>query len=103
LTRRQIKKKTAGIERRAKKQWRHLSTTQQNVMIAGAFVQISLFTAAQIDIARRPAEEVRGKKLFWRFVVLISFIGPLAYFAFGRTSAMPTTSPKESVAQSDVA
>jgi hypothetical protein len=47
-------------------------------------VQVSLNVAAQVDITRRPASQVRGSKIQWRLVSLINFFGPLAYFKWGR-------------------
>jgi len=47
-------------------------------------VQVGLLLAAQIDLTRRTDEQVNGPKAAWRAVTLINFVGPLAYFAFGR-------------------
>jgi hypothetical protein len=80
------------MERRAKVQWKDLSKGQRTAIVAGAVVQLTLLAAAQIDIARRPAEEIRGSKWLWRILTLVNFIGPLAYFAFGRKRA--TTTPE---------
>jgi hypothetical protein len=33
---------------------------------------------------RRPSEQVRGSKKLWAVAALVNFVGPLAYFAFGR-------------------
>ncbi|WP_211877144.1 PLDc N-terminal domain-containing protein [Pseudarthrobacter albicanus] len=52
--------------------------------VAAAIVQLVLLIAAQRDISRRPAEQIRGSKAVWRAVTLINFIGPGSYFAFGR-------------------
>jgi Phospholipase_D-nuclease N-terminal len=32
----------------------------------------------------RPSEQVRGSKKLWAMAALVNFVGPLAYFAFGR-------------------
>jgi hypothetical protein len=53
------------------------------VVLLGA-VQLTLLITAQIDISRRPAEQVNGPKAVWRLVCLINFIGPLSYFRWGR-------------------
>lgn len=49
-------------------------------------VQVGLEVWAIIDIVRRPATSVAGgSKLIWILVViLVSFVGALVYFAFGR-------------------
>lgn len=81
---RKAKKDLAKASRKAKKEWNQFSKQEQTVMIAGAIIQLTLLAAAQLDISRRSAEEIRGKKWIWRLLVLVSFIGPLAYFAIGR-------------------
>ena len=59
----------AVIERcgaaRTKPQWAELTTCQRSAIVAGAVVQVTLLTAAQIDIARRSAVDIRGPKLLW--------------------------------------
>ena len=55
-------------------------------MIGGAF-EGTLKIAALVDLARRPAEQVRGSKALWAaVVVLVNSVGaaPVAYFAYGR-------------------
>jgi len=51
--------------------------------MTAAVVQFSLLIAAQRDISRRPAEEIRGSKAFWRLATLINFVGPGSYFTLG--------------------
>ena len=46
-------------------------------------VQLSLLVAAQRDITRRPAEQIRGSKAMWRMATLVNFVGPGSYFTFG--------------------
>jgi hypothetical protein len=69
---------------RTKPQWTELTTCQRSAIVAGALVQVTLLTAAQIDIARRSAVDIRGPKLLWRILTLINFVGPIAYFVIGR-------------------
>lgn len=76
---------------RSKKQWQDLSKQQRTFIVAGAVVQLTLLAAAQIDLARRPAEEIRGSKLLWRILTLVNFVGPIAYFLFGRKPAETAT------------
>jgi hypothetical protein len=50
-------------------------------------VEAVLKVAALIDIARRPAEQIRGRKWVWAVVVtLVNSLGaaPLAYLLLGR-------------------
>lgn len=77
---------------RTKSVWSQLTKCQRSAIVAGAVVQVTLLTAAQIDIARRSAVDIRGPKVLWRILTLINFIGPIAYFAIGRRrSAMEPT------------
>jgi hypothetical protein len=73
-----------------KKSWKELSPMARVGTIAAATVQLALLVAAQRDISRRPAEQIRGSKALWRAVTLINFIGPGSYFAFGRKN-LPNT------------
>ena len=67
-----------------KKQWKDFSTvTKVRIALAG-FVQISLLIAALWDIRCRPVEQIKGSKKLWYSVVFINYIGPIAYFVFGR-------------------
>ncbi|GAA3658698.1 PLDc N-terminal domain-containing protein [Microbacterium marinilacus] len=46
-------------------------------------VQIALALAAFSDLWARRDGEVRGSKPAWIPVILINWLGPLAYFVFG--------------------
>ena len=67
-----------------KKTWNDLTGAQQAGLGLLGMVQLGLLVAAQIDLPRRPDEQVNGPKAVWRAVALINFFGPLAYFAIGR-------------------
>ena len=67
-----------------KNQWKHLSPQTRKVLTAGVVVQIALLGAAHLDLSRRSADEIRGKKGVWRLLTLINFVGPITYFIFGR-------------------
>lgn len=69
----------------AKRSWADLSRTQRRLVVVTGALQLGLLTAAQLDIARRPASEIRGSKARWRLITLINFAGPIAYFLRGRT------------------
>ncbi|MGB9593426.1 MAG: PLD nuclease N-terminal domain-containing protein [Anaerolineae bacterium] len=46
-------------------------------------LQVGLMVLGYVDLARR--ERVRGgRKWVWALVMLISFVGPVLYFALGR-------------------
>lgn len=69
--------------KRQKKTWKELSPMAKFGTIMAAVVQLSLLVAAQRDISRRPAAEIRGSKALWRAATLINFVGPGSYFTFG--------------------
>ncbi|MCB5290892.1 hypothetical protein [Arthrobacter sp. SO3] len=66
-----------------KKTWKELSPMAKFGTVTAAIVQLSLLFAAQRDISHRPAEQIRGSKMFWRLACLLNFIGPGSYFTFG--------------------
>lgn len=70
--------------KKKKKTWKEMPPLARAGTIVAAVVQLSLLIAAQRDISRRPAEQIRGSKAMWRMVTLINFVGPGSYFAFGR-------------------
>ena len=65
-------------------QWSDLSPGRRAAMIVAGIVQIGLLVAALVDIRRRPAKEINGRKGVWTAVAFVNYVGPLAYFAFGR-------------------
>lgn len=73
---------------RSKKRFRDYSPPQQ--LLLGAIIAAALLVvgAAERDIQRRPADQVRGSKLLWRLLCL-NAVGCAAYFRFGRRSAEP--------------
>ncbi|HEX9230119.1 MAG TPA: hypothetical protein VF885_26255 [Arthrobacter sp.] len=66
-----------------KKTWKELSPMAKFGTISAALVQLSMLVAAQRDITRRPAEQIRGSKALWRMATLVNFVGPGSYFTFG--------------------
>lgn len=70
--------------RMAKKKFTELPPVLRAVLVAVGAVQVGLLIAAQVDITRRPAEQIRGRKATWRLVGLLNTVGPLAYFKWGR-------------------
>ena len=67
-----------------KKRWSDLSTEQRIGVIALGTFQVSLQIAALVDIRRRPAQQIKGRKATWVAISFINTFGPLAYFKFGR-------------------
>jgi hypothetical protein len=72
---------------RTRRRWSDLSPRTKRLLVIGSVFEGFLKVAALIDIKRRPAEQIRGRKWVWATVVtLVNSVGaaPLAYFAFGR-------------------
>jgi hypothetical protein len=70
-----------------KKRWSDMSRKQRAATIAGSIVQMTLLAAALWDISRRPAAGIKGSKKAWTAASFVNFIGPIAYFVFGRKRA----------------
>jgi len=94
MTKRQFQRKARAARRKAGKKWKDLTPEQQGGVVVGSVVQLTLLAMAQIDITRRPADQIRGGKLLWRILTLINFLGPLAYFAIGRKKPAPPETPE---------
>jgi len=72
-----------------KKSWAEMSPQQRALTVVGAIIQLTLLALAQRDIKRRPAEQIRGDKRVWAAVSFVNFVGPIAYFLFGRRAEVP--------------
>jgi hypothetical protein len=71
----------------ANRRWSELSEGTRRWIVIGAVIDGSLKIAALIDLKRRPAPEVRGRKWVWATVLTLANsagVVPLAYFRFGR-------------------
>ena len=71
----------------ARRRWSDLSSRQQTAILALGSLQLSLAATAWRDLASRPLAEVNGSKRVWAAVIAVSWVGPLAYFRWGRRSA----------------
>jgi hypothetical protein len=47
-------------------------------------MQIGLLVAALANLWRRPSDQLLGSKAIWTALSFMNFVGPLAYFVFGR-------------------
>jgi hypothetical protein len=67
-------------------QWSELNPRVRRLIVVGATVEGALKIAALIDMTRRPAEQIRGRKKLWASAMLLNSGGliPLSYFAVGR-------------------
>jgi hypothetical protein len=69
------------------RRWSDLSERARTWIVLGAIVEGILKIAALVDLKRRPASDVRGRKWVWATVVtLANSVGvvPVAYFLLGR-------------------
>jgi hypothetical protein len=69
------------------RRWRDLSKRTRVLLVTVAVADGALRVAALIDIQRRPASEIRGRKWMWATAMtLISSAGvlPISYFVFGQ-------------------
>jgi len=67
--------------------WSDLSERTRRLLIATAVADGALRVAALIDIRRRPASQIRGRKGVWAAVVALvnsAGVAPISYFVFGR-------------------
>jgi hypothetical protein len=67
--------------------WSDLSERSRKLIIAAGIVDVTLRIAALIDIKRRPASQIRGRKGLWAAVVAVvnsAGVLPVSYFLFGR-------------------
>jgi hypothetical protein len=68
-----------------RKKWKDLSTCKKVTVVVLGVVQMLLLVAALIDLRKRSPQEITGgDKRIWSAVVFINYIGPIAYFLFGR-------------------
>ena len=67
-----------------RRSWSDLTPGQQTAVLVVGSVQLSLAATAWSDLARRPPEAVNGSKIVWALVIAINFVGPIAYFRWGR-------------------
>ena len=67
-----------------RKRWNELSGRQRRAIMAAGGIQVLLAAAALLDLRRRPSDQIRGSEKLWAAAAFVNFVGPLAYFAFGR-------------------
>lgn len=67
-----------------KKSFQDLTSDQKKGLGILSSIQFLLAGAALVDIWRRPSSEINGPKAAWSAACAVNFIGPIAYFVFGR-------------------
>lgn len=68
----------------ARKRWSELTGPQRAAILTLACVEISLTATAAVDLAKRPADRVKGSKAAWAAALIVQPFGPIAYLAVGR-------------------
>jgi hypothetical protein len=68
---------------RATEQFKQRPPVQRFSTVVLIAVSLGLVATAEYDIQRRPADQVRGSKLLWRFVCL-NALGAVGYMRLGR-------------------
>ena len=69
------------------RRWSDLSEGTRRLIITAAVADAALRVAALIDIKRRPASQIRGRKRVWAAAVAFANsagVLPISYFLFGR-------------------
>jgi hypothetical protein len=67
-----------------KKRWSELSPAARTAIVIGAVAEFVVTTIALRDLISRPADEVRGWKLFWVVGFFVQPIGSPLYLVVGR-------------------
>jgi hypothetical protein len=69
---------------------RSANTRRRRPILIGAAVEGGLKIAALIDLARRPAQDVRGSKRLWALAIAVinsAGVVPIGYWVYGRGRA----------------
>lgn len=66
------------------KEWNGFSLPAKIGIIAAVVAELAAKVGVWTDLAKRPADKVRGPKWLWVVLSFINSFGPGAYFAIGR-------------------
>ncbi len=69
---------------RRQKKWEELTDIQKVSVVILGVIQFTLLAIALWDIRQRSEDEINGSKKLWTLISFVNFIGPIAYFLFGR-------------------
>lgn len=72
------------MAQRQKQRWSDLPPRRRAAIVGAGTVQVGLTVAALADLRRRPARRLHGDKRLWVAASFVNFVGPIAYFLFGR-------------------
>lgn len=68
----------------AQKKLSDLTPAQRRVVYSIGAAELIATAVALLDLARRPADEVRGRKAAWAIACFVQPVGPIAYLIAGR-------------------
>ncbi len=63
----------------ANKKWSEMSSAQQTAVLTLTSIEVALTATALVDLVRRPAEQVHGRKAVWALALFVQPVGPIAY------------------------
>ena len=63
----------------AQRKWSELSSGQKTAIVTLASVEMALTATALVDLIRRPADQVHGRKAVWGMALFVQPVGPVAY------------------------
>lgn len=69
---------------RTRRRWNELDRRSRAGVVVAGVVQFALLGAALTDLRRREQSELTAPRWVWGSAAFVNFLGPLAYFAFGR-------------------
>ena len=67
-----------------RKRWSDLTVPQRAAILVGASLELALTATALVDLAGRPAAQVRGPKAIWALGCFVQPVGPVGYLVLGR-------------------
>ena len=70
--------------RTGKREWKDLGPVARVAVVIGAVIQLGLLIAALVSLFRRRPDQINGPRALWVAVSTVNFVGPIAYFLFGR-------------------
>jgi len=74
----------AGPIQELSRLYQGLSPAKRRGVLALVALEGVLVALTERDIARRPADRIRGPKLLWRVIATQNVVGPAAYALLGR-------------------
>lgn len=66
-----------------KRTWRDLTPGQQKAALVAISVEMSLTATALVQLARRPDDQIRGRKSLWAIFCFVQPFGPISFLLWG--------------------